>query len=197
MSKVAVFIDNSNVFRSILKIKKNGDKSWECFYDPYQLAVKLAGNRELVSVNFYCVHPPVYLLDEDDAHKRKYVLTERYYSTIEKLPKTEVKYGDLRGSRGSTQEKNVDTQIVSDIITQAALSKFDIAIIVANDGDYVSAIENAKTFGKKIEVVYFRKGSSMNLRNSCDLARRARKAHFPALKFNKIVDLGGDKKEAT
>lgn len=188
MAKVAVFIDNSNVFKSIKRIRES-DRSWECFYDPYELAIKLAGNRELVSVSFYCVRPPVYLLGEDEAHKRKYILTERYYSAIEKLPLAEVKYGDLRGPKGNTQEKNVDTQIATDIIAQAALSKFDTAIIVSNDGDYVSAIDNAKLFGKKIEIVFFRKGISMNLRRSCDVSRRARKVFFQPLKFNKIIDL--------
>ena len=64
-NKVAVFIDNSNVFRNLYDLKTI-DPSWVCFYNPLKLAEKLAGNRELVHVGFYCVRPPAYLLEEGE-----------------------------------------------------------------------------------------------------------------------------------
>lgn len=43
-------------------------------------------------------------------------------AAIEKLsPLLQVKYGDLRGSKGNLQEKNVDTQLATDMVTMAAL----------------------------------------------------------------------------
>ena len=73
MKKVAVFIDNSNIFKTIKKIKES-DKKWNTFYDPLKLGKKVAGhNRELVFINFYCVKPPVYLLQEDAKHKNKFI----------------------------------------------------------------------------------------------------------------------------
>src|SRR3989344_8620394 len=51
-NKVAVFIDNSNVFRNLHNLKIV-DSSWVCFYNPLKLAQKLAGSRELVHVGFY------------------------------------------------------------------------------------------------------------------------------------------------
>ncbi len=181
---VSVFIDNSNVFKNIKQLKAV-DQRWPCLYDPLQLAEKLAGNRKLVQVNFYCVHPPVYLLEEDEQHRHKYNITKKYYSAIEKLPLVIIKYGDLKGFKGQMQEKNLDTQLATDLVTDAAFNKFDTAIIVSNDGDYVSAVESLKKFGKKIELVFFRGRCSMNLKKCCDISRRARLSYFKPLIFDK------------
>ena len=183
--KVAVFIDNSNVFGNIQEMRKHGISDWVSFYDPLKLAQKLVGNRTLVEVNFYCTRPPTYLLREDEYHQRIYKITNRYYSEIEKMKEVSVKYGDITGPKGQTIEKNLDTKITTDLVTGAALGKYDVAIIVSNDGDYVSGIEGIKPFGKKVEIVFFRGTLSMNLRRVSDITRRARKSFFVVLPFDK------------
>lgn len=193
MVKVAVFIDHSNVFRQIRNIKK-ADPGWICMYDPFTLAKKLAGNRELVHIGFYCVRPPAYLLKENKWHQGIYTTTNKYYSAIEKLPLITVKYGYLTGPKKFQLEKNLDTQLCSDLVLQAALGDFDVAIIVANDGDYVGAVGNVKILGKKVENVFFKGGLSMNLDKVSDLTRRARKSYFQPIKFDGDATLFGDNK---
>ena len=143
--RVAVFIDNSNVFHHIYDIRK-ADKSWVALYNPLILAQKLAGNRNLVFVGFYCVRPPSYLLSGSQEEQKKYNLTQRYYGQIEKLPNVSIKFGDLKGTKGQLQEKNLDTQLATDMVAMAAFDKYDVAILVSNDGDYKSAIVNTKLF---------------------------------------------------
>lgn len=183
-NKVAVFIDNSNVFRNLHDMKTT-DPSWVCFYNPLKLAEKLVGNRELVHIGFYCVRPPAYLLEEGEKGIEKHSTALQYYTAIEKLsPLLQVKYGDLRGSKGNLQEKNVDTQLATDMVTMAALGKFDTAILISNDGDYVSAVKNVKeSFLKKVEVLFLMNRLSMALRQVCDITRRARRSHFEKLEF--------------
>ena len=178
--RAAVFIDNSNVFHYIYDIKKN-DKSWTALYNPLILAEKLAGNRTLVYVGFYCVRPPSYLLSGTPKEKKKYNLTQKYYGEIEKLPNVLIKFGDLKGSRGQLQEKNLDTQLGTDMVAMAALDKYDVAILVSNDGDYKSAIENTKLFNKKIENLFFKGSLSMAIDGKCDINRRARRSFFVRL----------------
>jgi len=178
--RAAVFIDNSNVFHYIYDIKKN-DKSWTALYNPLILAEKLAGNRTLVYVGFYCVRPPSYLLSGTPKEKKKYNLTQKYYGEIEKLPNVLIKFGDLKGSRGQLQEKNLDTQLGTDMVAMAALDKYDVAILVSNDGDYKSAIENTKLFNKKIENLFFKGSLSMAIDGKCDIKRRARRSFFVRL----------------
>lgn len=176
--RVAVFIDNSNVFHNIYKIKKI-DKNWSTLYNPLLLARKLAGNRDLVYVGFYCVRPPAYFLNGSTEEKYKYNLTQKYYGEIEKLDSIlDVKYGYLKGGRDSLHEKNIDTQLTADMVGMAALDKYDVAILVANDGDYKSAVEWTKKFDKKIENLFFKGSLSGAIDGECDIKRKARRSFF-------------------
>lgn len=179
-TRVAVFIDNSNTLHNIQETRAI-DPNWVSLYDPLQLAQKLVGNRKLEYVGFYCVQPPAYLLSEGARGVERYATTRKYYSAIEKLPSVEVKYGDLKGSKGALIEKNVDTQISADMVAMAALNRYDTAILVSSDGDYVSAVEHTKEFHKKVELVFFRGKISMALKRACDVRRRARRSHFRRL----------------
>lgn len=64
---------------------------------------------------------------------------------------------------------------------KAIQNEFDQAIIISNDGDFVSAINGVRTLGKKVEVAHFREGMSMNLRQSADITRRLRPSYFVAI----------------
>lgn len=125
--RVAIFIDNSNVFHNIRNFRKS-DADWTCLYDPLFLAKKLAGPRDISYIGFYCVRPPSYLLAGSEEDKKRYNMTQKYYGAIEKIPLVTVKYGDLRGTKGALQEKNVDTQLSTDMVTMAALNKYDIDV---------------------------------------------------------------------
>jgi len=127
--RVAIFIDNSNVFHYIHDLKKI-DTAWVALYDPLILAKKLAGNRTLKYIGFYCTRPPAYLLGGSFAEQQKYNIAQKYYAEIEKLTEVVVKYGDLKGTRGNLQEKNVDTQISTDMVAMAALDQYDVAILI-------------------------------------------------------------------
>ena len=178
--RVAVFIDNSNVFHYIYKIRKI-DKNWICLYNPSIFAKKLAGNRKLVYIGFYCVRPPSYLLNRNEKEQKRYNTTQRYYEKIAKLTDVSIKFGDLKGTRGQLQEKNLDTQLATDMVAMAALDKYDVAILVSNDGDYKSAIESTKIFKKKIENLFFKGSLSMAINGKCDIKRRARRSFFVKL----------------
>lgn len=54
---------------------------------------------------------------------------------------------------------------------------------MSNDGDYVSAVEAIKQLGRKIELVYFKKSLSWDLRRVCHIARRVRRSFFEELPF--------------
>jgi len=124
---------------------------------------------------------PVYLLSGTEDEERRYNLTQKYYGEIEKNKNISMKFGDLKGTRGQLQEKNLDTQLSTDMVAMAALDKYDIAILVSNDGDYKSAVENTKLFNKKVENLFFKGSLSMSIDGICDLKRRARCSFFAKL----------------
>jgi len=182
MARISVYIDNSNVFKTIQKIKTY-DNNWVQKYDPLKLAEKLAGKNELVHVYFYCVPPPPWLLSEGAESKRRHATASKYYTAIGKLPKVEVKYGYLQGGKTDPQEKNIDTQLATDMVAHAALGQYDTAILVSNDGDYRSAIENTKKLGKKVELLFFKGYLAGSLYRLCDLTRKARRSFFLPLRL--------------
>lgn len=179
MQRVSVFIDNSNVFKNIYSIKNDTkDFSWVSLYDPLKLGQVLAGSRKLEKVFFYCVPPPSWLLQGNQKDKDRHATAMKYYAAISKLPNVEIKYGYIQGGKNDPHEKNVDTQLSTDMVTEAALNKYDVAILVSNDGDYMSAAENTKKLGKKVELLFFRGYISGALKQVCDVTRRARKSYF-------------------
>ena len=180
MNRVAVFIDNSNVFKTIQTLCR-ADPLWIKMYDPLALGNVLAGARQLVKVNFYCVPPPAWLLNEGEDSKKRHSAASRYYAKIGQMQNVEVKYGYLQGGKSNPLEKNIDTQISSDMVASAALGEFDTAILVSSDGDYQSAVTNVKKLGKRIEILFFRGFHSHALTQMCDLSRKARRSHFVQL----------------
>lgn len=175
MSRVAVFIDNSNVFKNLCSLQKTNANAWCKQYDPLFLAKKLCGNRELVKVNFYCAMPPAELLKRDPV---KYAKQSSYYDAVRKQDKVEVRLATLTINNGKPSEKNLDTQLTKDAIVGAALNKFDQAIIISNDGDFVSVVEGVKEVGKKVEVAHFKGSFSMDLKQKADITRRLRPSYF-------------------
>src|SRR3989344_6429669 len=175
--RVAVFIDNSNVYHSLSRIRKT-DPTWTITYNPIFLAEKLAGNRRLIGVFFYCVPPPVYLLSEGISGRGKYWKQMGYFDNIRKLNRVSLKYARLEGTRDNLREKNLDTQLVTDMLVLAAQNAYDTAILVANDGDYASAVAGVEKLGRHIELGHFRKGLSHELKAVCKIAHPLRKSFF-------------------
>lgn len=181
-TRIAVFIDNSNVYKYLNELRKT-DKKWICLYDPSKLAKKLAGDRTLVAIYFYCTPPPSQMLSTPEG-KEKHSIQTKYYTEIQKLPGVEVRFGNLQGAGGELKEKNLDTQLTANMISLAAQNMFDTAILVSNDRDYVSAIEPTKNiFGKKIELLYFKGFISNSLWRLADVPRKARPSFFERLVF--------------
>lgn len=89
-----------------------------------------------------------------------------------------VKYGELTGPKADLHEKGVDTYIATDMVVQAAKNEYDVAILIASDGDYVPVVNAVRELGKKVELGFFRGSISMALRAVCDVSRRLRRVHF-------------------
>lgn len=176
--RVAVFIDNSNILQTIHHLRKIGDEKWCQSYCPLKLAQMLTGNRTLVYAGFYCAPPPSFLASGNDADKNRYTLAMRYYGLVEKLEGVRVQYATVKGTRGNLQEKNLDTKLTADMVRMAATNEYDTAIIVTNDADFVSAVVAAQEFSKKVEVVYFAGLGSMDLRQKCNIPRKAKPKFF-------------------
>lgn len=182
--RVMVFIDHSNIVHRLIDQKKV-DPLWVVRFDPIKLAKHLVGNRQLVGVQFYCCPPPPHLLTDGLTNEKLYKNQMSYYSEVQKLPGIILKYARLAGVKGNLEEKNLDTQLTTDLIILATQNVFDTAILLSNDGDFSSCVDGAKSLGRKIELVYFKGKASMDLMQHCDVCRKARRVFFEELDFPK------------
>jgi uncharacterized LabA/DUF88 family protein len=174
MERVKVFIDNSNMYKCLAELYSS-DRRWIKQYDPLFLSKVLTGERKLIGTNFYCTNPPQILLKTKE---NIYWSQMNYYKRVEELEGVNIFYGNLTENEGKYFEKNLDTQMAVDIVRETYLNIFDTIILVSSDGDFESSVRLAKDMGKRVEVLFFEKHFSSNLKRVSDINRRARISYF-------------------
>lgn len=81
-----------------------------------------------------------------------------------------------------TQEKEVDTTMVADMLRMAAVDAFDILILVSGDADYTPALEGVQAIGKQTYVATW---------SGAGLSSRIRKAAYAHIDlFNGLDSFG-------
>jgi len=66
-----------------------------------------------------------------------------------------------------SQEKEVDTTMVADMLRLAAVNAFDVAILVSGDSDHAPAVEGVRAIGKQVYVATWGKeGLSLRVRKA-------------------------------
>jgi uncharacterized LabA/DUF88 family protein len=75
--------------------------------------------------------------------------------------------------RGANQKKSkgVDVTLTKDLLVNAFHRNYDVAVIIAGDGDYVPVIEELKRMGRTVYVAFFTEdqaGLNEELRLCCD-----------------------------
>lgn len=69
------------------------------------------------------------------------------------------------------KSKGVDITLTTDMLVNAFHDNYDVAVLIAGDGDYVPVVEELKRMGKTVYVVFFVEecaGLNESLRWSCD-----------------------------
>jgi uncharacterized LabA/DUF88 family protein len=91
---------------------------------------------------------------------------EEYWRAIEILPDTEARFGVLRGRR--RRQKGVDGLVAVDMLVGAFNGLFQVAILVAGDGDFVPIVEAVRRRGVMVVVAAEERSLSEDLRRAAD-----------------------------
>ena len=166
MNRVSIFIDGNNFYHGLM-FMYGQDKSLKDFnFDEF---IKfLIGKRELVEVFYYNAE-----LDKS-RNLNKHSSQEEFFSKLRQIPKFNLILCKLlkRRIKNSNEYyyvlKEDDLHMAVDMVEGAYDNKFDVAIIVSGDGDFVPAVKSVKRKNKQVENFYFKKSSSRNLKNYCD-----------------------------
>ena len=176
VERIMILIDGSNFYYSTAKKGKriNFEK----------LIKELAGNRELTNVCYYVAPLDI------EADEEKYWAHQRFLDMLREIPKFKVVLCALKkiktdGNKYIYIIKGDDVKMSNALIMGAVENKYDTAIIVSGDEDFIDSINIArKKYKRKIGNAYFSKSSSLNLRRACDFT----------INLNKIMDKITDNK---
>ncbi|MBU0957823.1 MAG: NYN domain-containing protein [Nanoarchaeota archaeon] len=155
--RVSIYIDGSNFYNNIKLIKRKNER-----VNYAKLITLLAKDREIISI-FYYVAP----LDKQYNYQ-KYLDHGKFLNFLRQIPKFNVVLCELKKEDKAYGIKEDDVHLAVDLVGDAYENKYDTAIIVSGDADFLPAIKRVKKINKKVENAYFRSSSAYKLRNTCN-----------------------------
>lgn len=165
VDRVMIFIDGSNLFHTFKEFKP------DIKYSVKKLVDKLVQGRKLIRAYYFGsekVPPSEGQTKFYDAIRYEGVdVTTRPIKTrshTTKCPNCQHIWNET-----TEVEKGVDVMLVTKMLSFGFRNVYDVAILVSGDGDYVSAVEEIRNLGKRVEIVSFRKSIAPNLRKIADV----------------------------
>lgn len=168
-----VFIDGSNFYFRLHDLRAEIPGKFSLLeFDYRRFAEWLVKPNELVEIRYY-----VGALKRKNSSEK----SERMYADQQKLlarlqqQSVSVTLGQLiQHPDRSFHEKGVDVRLAVEMIRFARADEYDIAYLLSSDTDLVAAIEEVRSFGKKVQYVGIAKGQSFGLTKVADDVRLLR-----------------------
>ena len=186
--RVSAFIDGSNFYHSTLKI--GGKIKFK------KLIQELVGERKLINVFYYVANLDI-TIDEKKywQHKKifscsekifkvvykcgsprehlKFIYHQKFLNILRKIPKFNIVLCTLKKIKKKDGNfdfilKGDDINLAIDLVDGANKDRYDTAILVSGDEDFVPAIKIVQREGKRVENIYFSISSSNTLRVICN-----------------------------
>jgi len=143
--RVICFIDSSNIFSHMR------DEFGSGYYNQDALCLELAAGRNLLEWRFYAAPVPE---GESDGQKRRYAAQQSFFTFVRAQPRAVLCLGRFKTiGPGKLAEKGVDVLLAIDLVRLAAEDRYDTAILLSSDEDFVPAIDAARQlYRKRVEV---------------------------------------------
>lgn len=148
-----VFVDAANPFYGAKQ-----EISQKAHFDAVSTVEDLISGRNCVGIRFY---DGDLLWDNENADMHEDIEKRGYELVLRKQSYNSKK------KEGSTQ-KEVDVKMALEMYIMAKEDKYDVAIVVSGDRDFLPAIEEIKACGKKVIVAAFKSELSRAMEENCD-----------------------------
>ncbi len=156
-TRVMVFIDGANLYHSLEKVCGRTDLDYR------KLCLALSDGRNLRRTYYYNAR----LGQSHDPDR--YAIQQRFFDYLRRVPKLEVKLGNLVYSPDSRpRQKGVDVSLATDMLMHAFRDHYDTAVLVSGDADFADAVQAVKDLGPNVEIALFGPGSARVLRDVAD-----------------------------
>lgn len=168
VEKVIVFIDGNNLYHSLGRMFNNEKTD----YFNFEKFIKyIVGDRKLVETYYYIASFDINYNPESYANQQKFFNKLRkikdFNLIICRMQKIKVE------GKFIYQVKEDDIRLALNMTE--LVDKYDTAILVSNDGDFVPAIESVQKKGKKVENIGIGSDFSYYLRQVCDRFKKLTK----------------------
>jgi uncharacterized LabA/DUF88 family protein len=136
MTRIIVFIDNSNIFK--------GFRKYNIKVDYEKLKNFIVHGRELQSIFLY--EGVVYPMSPEK---------KKWYSELSTRSGYVIKASFNKIASNGVVEKKVDIRIAIDMVSLAYENAYDTAVLVSGDGDFLPVVKKVKELDKTTEVWAF------------------------------------------
>ncbi|MFX0022882.1 MAG: NYN domain-containing protein [Candidatus Hermodarchaeota archaeon] len=152
MDRIAIFIDNSNIFK--------GFRKFNIKVDYERLKQVITRERELQNIFLY--EGAIYPLSPEK---------KKWYKALSKNSGYIINTSFDKIVLNDAIEKKVDIKIAIDMISLAYEDAYDTAVLVSGDGDFLPLVKKIKTLGKDFELWAFNYSLANTLREEVDQSK--------------------------
>ena len=168
VEKIIIFIDGNNLYHSLRRMFNNEKKD---YFNFEKLIKYIACNRKVVMTYYYIGSFDI------NYNQKSYAEQQRFFNKLKKIKNFNLTICRMQKIRidGKLiyQVKEDDIRLALDMSELAP--KYNTAILVSNDGDFVPAVETVQKKGKKVENIGLGMDFSYYLKKVCDRFKRLTK----------------------
>lgn len=141
--RVEIFVDGSNFFLS------QRDEGWNWRIDVNRLATRLSAGYHFVKLRYYTSPLP-------DPSSHRFRAQQAFFNELRRSRRIDLILGrheariDRVNGRRYHVEKETDVNLAVDMVVGAYTDRYDVAMLVAGDTDYVRAIHAVQDRGKRL-----------------------------------------------
>ena len=158
-------------------------KPWMVFVDGENLTIRAQGRANRLGrplpqgalhrkdVYFWCSTPGITRDWISNAHAADFPERMFYYSAMSadeeeiNAVRDELLHENFTPvvfKKKQKRSKAVDVSLTKDLLVNAYLNNYDIAVLVAGDGDYVPVVQEIKRIGKRVVIAFFGDGDGLS-----------------------------------
>jgi len=164
VKRISVYIDGANFYGGLTSIDK---RYTDNRFDFERYVSSLVGKNKLVEIKYYNAFV------KKSVNRNIWEKQKKFFDRLNKVPKCMVRLCtrksrlDIFGKEYHVI-KGDDIMLALDMIEDCYNDKFDKAILISGDGDFIELIKRVKNKGKDVEVCYFEKCISGSLLRCVD-----------------------------
>ncbi len=161
VKRVSVYIDGANFYYGL---KTLNARYSDIFFDFEKFIKEIIGKDELITIYYY--NAPL----KENFNKWVYWNQMKFFTRLRKIPECNVVL--CKRQRRVDKDDNEyyvikgdDICLSLDMLRDACKNKYDKAILISGDGDFVQLVDYTRKEKKEVEVYAFKKLTSVDLIN--------------------------------